>query len=229
MIRIASHDLKNPLAGIMGYIEMLRMDVIEKLTEKERGYLDKIEVAAKKMQRITTGILSLERIQQLSDQESHKVINLKKLVNQSVSEQMDFAVRSEQKVHRHLPEDDVYIQGDPLQMHEALSNLVQNAIKYTPKHGTVDVSIVVEKGIAKVRVVDTGYGIPKDQQDRLFSPFYRAKTTETRFIEGTGLGLHLVKNIIERHKGEMFFTSTYGKGSTFGFNIAVISSGMVGN
>jgi len=222
MIRIASHDLKNPLAGIMGYIEMLRMDVQDKLTEKERSYLDRVEVAAKKMERITTGILSLERIQQLSEQQSREVVNLRELVRKSVSEQMDFAVRSEQKLHRHLPEDSVAIQADPLQIHEAISNLVHNAIKYTPKHGEVNVSLEVADGIAKVRVADTGYGIPEDMQERLFSPFYRAKTSETRFIEGTGLGLHLVKNIVERHDGKMCFESVYGKGSTFGFDIPCI-------
>jgi signal transduction histidine kinase len=68
-------------------------------------------------------------------------------------------------------------------------------------------------------VRDTGYGVPDDQQERLFSPFFRARTTETRFIEGTGLGLHLVKNIILRHEGEMMFESVYGKGSVFGFDI----------
>lgn len=223
MIRIASHDLKNPLGGIMGYIELLRMEVQEKLTEKERSYLDRIEVAAKKMQRITTGILSLERIQQLSEQQTKEVIDLRELVRKSVSGQMDFAVRSEQKLHRHLPDNPVAIQADPLQIHEALSNLVHNAIKYTPRHGEVTVSLTVENGIAKVCVTDTGYGIPEEMQERLFSPFYRAKTRETRFIEGTGLGLHLVKNIIERHDGKMFFDSVYGAGSTFGFDIPVIS------
>lgn len=227
MIRIASHDLKNPLAGIMGYMEMFRMDVNERLTEKEQGYLDNIEKATKKMQRITTGILSLERIQQLSEQQSARAVNLRKLINLSVSENMDYAVRSEQTLQRHLPEDDVFILGDDLQIHEAISNLIGNAIKYSPKQGKVDVSLTVEKGVAKVRVLDTGYGIPKDQQARLFAPFFRAVTTETRFIEGTGLGLHLVKNIIERHNGKMIFESDYGKGSTFGFDIPLISQDLL--
>ncbi|MGJ3237504.1 MAG: PAS domain S-box protein [Anaerolineae bacterium] len=219
MIRIASHDLKNPLSAIMGYMEMLREDVNKKLNEKELGYLDKIEIAARKMQRITMGILSLERIQQFAEQQSHKIVNLKTLMARCVSDQADYAVRSEQKLHRHLPEDAVYVQGDPLQIHEAISNLVQNAIKYTPRHGTVHVYLTVTERSAQVRVIDNGYGIPDELQERLFSPFYRARTSETRFIEGTGLGLHLVKNIIERHDGSMLFESTYGEGSTFGFDL----------
>ena len=221
MIRIASHDLKNPLGGIMGYMQMLRMDAEHKLSEQERGYLDKIELATQKMERITKGILSLERIQQLSDEQTRESIDLKDLVYRSVSEHMDFAVGNEQQLKRHLPENKVLISADPLQIYEALSNLVHNAIKYTPRRGMVDVSLVVENDIAKVRVKDTGYGIPEHLQKRLFDPFYRAKTTETRFIEGTGLGLHLVKNIIERHHGKMVFESVYEEGSTFGFDIPI--------
>ncbi|MEM9950805.1 MAG: HAMP domain-containing sensor histidine kinase [Chloroflexota bacterium] len=228
MIRIANHDLKNPIAGIMGYMELLRFDIKDKLSESERAYLDKIDVAAKKMQRITSGILSLERIEQLKDQQNLKTVNLMSLVNQSVSEQMDYAVRSEQILYRHLPDDNIYVQGDPLQLHEAISNLVQNAIKYSPPQSHVHVTLDIVGQKARVIVEDNGFGIPEDQQERLFSPFYRVTTRETRFIEGTGLGLHLVKNIIERHSGEMIFESTYGEGSTFGFTIPLMLPSLVG-
>jgi len=77
---------------------------------------------------------------------------------------------------------------------------------------------VVER-TARVRVVDNGYGIPEDKQERLFQPFYRAKMQETESIQGTGLGLHLVKNIIERFSGTLVFKSIYKTGSTFGFDI----------
>src|SRR5690606_1697945 len=157
MIRIASHDLKNPLGGIMGYMQMLRLDAEEKLSEQERSYLDKIELATQKMERITKGILSLERIQQLSEQQTRESVDLKELVHKSVSEHMDFAVRNEQQLKRHLPEEAVFISVDSLQMYEAISNLVHNAIKYTPSHGKVDVSVKVENDIAMVRVKDTGY------------------------------------------------------------------------
>ena len=75
--------------------------------------------------------------------------------------------------------------------------------------------------MAVVTVEDTGYGIPESLQKRLFQPFYRAKTDETEHIEGTGLGLHLVKNIVERHNGQMIVHSVYGKGSIFGFMLPI--------
>jgi len=81
------------------------------------------------------------------------------------------------------------------------------------------VTLQRDGSFAEFRVTDTGYGIPEGQQQRLFSPFFRARSKETAQIEGTGLGLHLVKNIIERHNGQMIFASTYGQGSYFGFRL----------
>lgn len=219
MIRIASHDLKNPLAGVMGYVEMLQMDMGEKLTEKEKGYFQKIETAARKMQNITSSILSLERIQQLATQHARETVDLREMLRRSLGEQMDAVVRNGQTIESNLPDGEVIVQADPMQLHEAIFNLLNNAVKYTPREGKITVSLTVEKEVAQLRVRDTGYGIPEDQQERLFSPFFRARTNETRFIEGTGLGLHLVKNIIVRHEGEMVFESVYGEGSTFGFDI----------
>jgi PAS domain S-box-containing protein len=219
MIRIASHDLKNPLAGVMGYVEMLQMDMADKMSEKEKEYFQKIVTAARKMQMITSSILSLERIQQLATQHARETVDLREMLRRSIGEQMDAVVRNGQTLESNMPEGEVIVQADPMQLHEALFNLLNNAVKYTPREGKITVSLKVEKDIAQFRVRDTGYGVPDDQQERLFSPFFRAKTTETRFIEGTGLGLHLVKNIILRHDGEMMFESVYGEGSVFGFDI----------
>jgi PAS domain S-box-containing protein len=219
MIRIASHDLKNPLAGVMGYMEMLRMDIEDQLTPQQIGYLDRIDAAARKMQHITTGILSLERIRQLSERQTREAVDLNELLRRSIVEQMDFAVSKVQIVQHNLPEESVIVYVDPLQLYEALINIINNAIKYTPQEGFIDIDLWVENEIAKVRIRDTGYGIPEDQQARLFTPFFRARMNETKLIEGTGLGLHLVKNIIERHDGKMYFESRYGEGSIFGFDL----------
>jgi len=219
MIRIASHDLKNPLAAILGYVEMMAWDAEETLNATQRDYLHNIETAAKKMQRITSSILSLERIKQMAHQTSRERIDVAELVRRTVSEQMDFAVRFKHVINRDVPEERIEVAGDPIQLHEALSNIINNAIKYTPTNGQVDVTVRMNEDQVQIRVKDTGFGIPEEKQERLFAPFYRVKTSETKEIEGTGLGLHLVKNIIERHDGTMYFHSVYGEGSTFGFDL----------
>jgi PAS domain S-box-containing protein len=219
MIRIASHDLRNPLAGMMGYLEMLRWDIDSKIDESQSNYLDQIEKAARRMQTITTGILSLERIEQLAEQSADSMIDLAKLVRAVAQEQKPHALKKQQSYTQRISDKPVLISGDNYQMHEALTNLVYNAIKYTPEAGKIDIKLATEGDFVVFEVKDTGYGIPETQQERLFSPFFRAKMDETKDIEGTGLGLHLVKNIIERHGGIMAFESERGKGSTFGFQL----------
>jgi signal transduction histidine kinase len=113
----------------------------------------------------------------------------------------------------------VQIQGDRYLLPETVINLITNAIKYTGEGGHVSVKLHTENDRAVFEVEDTGFGIPEDQQANLFQPFFRAKTKETRSINGTGLGLHLVKSIIEHHRGQMRFHSIYGQGSTFGFDL----------
>jgi len=223
MIRIASHDLRGPLAAIMGYTEMLRWSD-EKFDKATRGYLQQIEQSARQMQRIISGILSLERIDEISRNELTDTLDLA-IVSHRVFDELRHALHLKHQEGtidvRHAP---IMIVGDVAQMHEAISNLLSNAIKYTPDEGHVTLTLEVVKGKAILKVEDTGYGIPEAQQARLFQPFFRAKTQETAGIEGTGLGLRLVKNIVERHGGRMIFHSTRGKGSMFGFEVDVVKN-----
>ena len=114
--------------------------------------------------------------------------------------------------------------GDPAQLREAIDNLIGNAIKYTPDNGAVRVRLEQNAGRVIFEVKDNGLGIPDDQQERLFQPFFRASNAKASTIEGTGLGLHLVKNIIERHGGKMRFKSVVGQGSLFGFELPPMRS-----
>ncbi len=218
MIRIASHDLRNPLAAILGYLEMLNWDM-EKVDKTHQGYLANIEEAARRMQKITSDILSLERIEETALQNTAEVFDINNLLQQTYNEHRPSAQLKHHKYEIQLPDTQVIVDADPIQLHEAIANLVGNAIKYTPDHGEVKLILDVVEKTARIRVVDTGYGIPEEKQERLFQPFYRAKMQETETIQGTGLGLHLVKNIIERFGGTLVFKSTYKQGSTFGFDI----------
>lgn len=218
MIRIASHDLKNPLAIIDGYLMILEGE--EALLPPDMaGMFDSMRRAVDRMNRILQDILSLERINERA-KGAYRVFDLAAAVTRAVDDYRDQAARKQQQfLYTPAAVPTVAVLGDEAQLYEAITNLISNAIKYTPEGGQIDVSLCVEASHAAFKVVDTGYGIPNEMQARLFQPFYRARTDETSDIEGTGLGLHLVKNIVERHNGTMIFSSVYGQGSTFGFRL----------
>jgi len=105
---------------------------------------------------------------------------------------------------------------------EVISNLITNAIRYTPEGGSVTVSASAKKDYVRVSVKDTGYGIGKEDLDRIFERFYRVKTDQTRFITGTGLGLAIVKSIVDAHNGLIEVESEIGQGSTFHVDLPVM-------
>jgi signal transduction histidine kinase len=222
MIRIAAHDLRNPLSLVSGYIELLKEDRAG-LNEDQYSFIEAIDKAQRKMFKIIDDILSLQRVEAAGEGKQCEEIDLAKLISDLYRGHEARAQQKNQTYELAVPETPVTVCVDAAQIREAIDNLINNAIKYTPASGTVKVSLKVANGKAVFNVDDTGLGIPEDQQARLFQPFFRASNAKMSQIEGTGLGLHLVKNIIERHGGQMRFHSILGQGSQFGFEIPVES------
>lgn len=215
MIRVAAHDLRAPLSIVMGYAGLLDGD---DLTPSQHDFVEQISAGAMRMERMIRDILSLERIEAYASGQQEPV-NLTPMVQKAFEERRLQAEQKDQTYSLTLPQQPVVVMGDAVQLREAVDNLIGNAIKYTPQSGHVMVRLT---DTGRFEVEDTGCGIPENQQKSLFSPFFRARTAETQNIEGTGLGLHLVKRIIERHKGKMHFRSEYGKGSVFGFQLEAL-------
>lgn len=219
MIRVAAHDLRNPLGVISGYTQMLGWELETQLSERHLDHLKMIKQSVERIDKITRDILTLERIEQMARGVLTETVDLRELVNQAVEEFRAPAREKGLDYQLAAPNHKVLVRGDAIFLRESLVNLLSNAIKYTPNGGRVCARLVVGQGSVVFEVEDTGYGIPEDKQCHLFQPFFRAASKETKTIKGTGLGLHLVRRIIERHNGQMRFTSVYGQGSTFGFEL----------
>ncbi len=219
MIRIANHDLKNPLSVLLGYLEIFHMDR-EKFEPLYQEAVDMMRRSADRMNQIMDDILTLERIEQRATGGTYTRLNVLTLVQQAMREYQPQAAAKLLNFQLEnptlVPESVI---GDAAELYEAIVNFISNAIKYTPEGGSVTVRLEESGETLRFEVQDTGYGIPEEQQAHLFQPFFRAGSAATREIEGTGLGLHLVKNIVERHGGTVHFRSLYGKGSTFGFQL----------
>ncbi|HEX2908647.1 MAG TPA: GAF domain-containing sensor histidine kinase [Phototrophicaceae bacterium] len=217
MIRIAAHDLRNPLTNILTAVELLRTDYPATLDEQQQMVFDILNQSVTRMRAITTNILSLEKIERSMQTSLQQVVDLA-VITTAVYREFERQAREKgQQLELHPAATAVSVRGDLAQLQEVVVNLVSNAIKYTPDGGRVTVSLAVTAEGAVFEVQDTGYGIREEDQSKLFQPFFRARTLETSQIDGTGLGLHLVNRIIIRHRGYMRFSSVYGQGSTFGF------------
>lgn len=225
MIRIAAHDLRHPISVIMGYLELLTQ-MNDNLTDSQRKYLQSIRTAANRANKMLSDILSLERIEEQALRGLQDAFNFHMMLGEVIAEYRDQALTRRQHIIIDVdPDDTPYdIVGDVSQMTEAIANLLSNAIKYTPDGGEITVRLTNNGSSLIFEVRDTGYGIAVDMQERLFRPFYRVKTTHTSHIEGTGLGLHLVKGIVERHGGSVIFRSVHGEGSTFGFRLPLVKT-----
>jgi len=219
MIRIGAHDLKDPLTSIVGYLELIKSEPDNQTVKEIQPYLDVIHRAAESIRPIVNDILSLDRIERMADEQTLEYFDIAETVKTAFNEASVRAANKEQVYILNISGENFTLCGDEVQIREAISNLISNAIKYTPSTGRIMAKLYHEESGIIFEVMDSGFGIPETMQAKLFQPFYRAKTSETRGTEGTGLGLYLVKGIVERHNGTMIVRSSYGKGSTFGFKL----------
>lgn len=215
MINMASHDLKNPLLQVKGYLDLLLKTLDVKLTEQQNEFVHRIQAGITRMNTLLEDILNLERIESHATTQLDNV-NLRLTLYEVAEAQRYQAELKNQNFSIELDSTDAFLQGNEVQLQQAFTNFVNNAVKYTPEGGDVYVRSRLEDGEFHFEVQDSGFGIPKDRQDKLFERFYRARTPGTEDIPGTGLGLSLVKSVIERHGGGVWFRSEEGNGSTFG-------------
>lgn len=219
MIRVAAHDIRSPLGVISGYVTIMQEDMGER-GEQYRPFFNSIFRAIERMEQMTADILSLERIH-ASNELNYERVSLTELAARAYTDHRDHALIKQLTYEYIAEKGEITVRGDPVQLYEAIANLISNAIKYTPS-GRVVVRLSTAEQHARFQVEDTGFGIPLEAQAQLFEPFHRVKTEDTQSIDGTGLGLYLVKGIVDRHKGQMHFSSEPGRGSVFGFKLPLL-------
>jgi signal transduction histidine kinase len=214
ILRMATHDLKNPLGRIM-----LQADLIEAeglLETKAQIRLHDIQRATREMQEIIRGVLELEQLRTASAASATLArFDLSMLLVEVASQYESAMSERRQDFDLVLPPTPIMIVGSERQLAQAVGNLLSNAIKYSPEGGAISLRLYANPQIVRIEVQDTGYGIPQAAQAQLFTEFYRVKTEATANIEGTGLGLSLVKTVVDLHKGRVWFESVEGQGSTF--------------
>lgn len=216
MLHMLTHDLKNPVNIIWGYIDLLRIDSQSNQPTDQR-FIDGILRALHRMDALINETLQAERFMAAGEPRPIKVFSPKAIIEEAIDDNKDAAANKQIDLLQHISTELADVEGVAVQIREVMNNLINNAIKYTASGGKVNIHAEQKDGKFRFYVVDTGIGIPKEMQPSLFKEFYRASRPEIKEIAGTGLGLSLVKTIIENHGGDVWFESEAGKGSTFGF------------
>lgn len=215
MLRLASHDLRSPLALIISYCELMLLEIPAALPDLLQ-YADIIRQSAEKMKLLLDAVLHVERFRTIP-LDLQRAVDPVDLIETVVDTMRVLAVQKEQHLTMNLQPHLGILSVDPVLIQEAMENLIGNAIKYTPARGRITIRAYVEDNRFHFVVEDTGIGIGAAHLPHIFEAFYRAKQPGTETIEGTGLGLSLVKAAVERHQGEVWVESEVGKGSRFGF------------
>jgi len=220
-----SHELKTPLSSITAYSEMLADgEAGDEKTLKE--FCSVIQSQAQRLNRLIEDILNVSRIESGLIKVDKKPLSLTILIEEQLK--MIKSAANEKNIAIVAPNPIVFDQvyADKDMVSQVVVNLLSNAVKYTPAGGSIKIKIDVDQNtnLARVSVTDTGVGIPKDEVERVFDKFYRVSANEKQ-AKGTGLGLNLVKQIVEKvHNGLVFVTSEVGVGSTFGFELPLATS-----
>lgn len=227
MLHMLTHDLKNPLNIIWGYLDLLRIDSQQKLPADPR-FVDGILRALHRMENMIEETLSAERMMSIGQQKPYRYFAPEPIIHEAIDSLQELADKKALEIIKDIQPNLAEIFGDPFQLRETMTNLISNAIKYTPEAGMVMIHADCDETRFNFFVRDNGMGIPEELQGQLFSRFYRALRPATKDIAGTGLGLSLVKNAVERHRGQVWFESREGEGSTFGFWIPLARSSTSG-
>ncbi len=215
-VSLASHQLRTPLSTVSWYAEMLLSGDAGVVTPDQKKYLEEIYHGNQRMVELVNTLLDVSRIELGTLIIESKPTNIIKLAENVIDEQK---LQIDEKKIKLLPlfEKNIpLIVTDPKLLRMVIQNLLSNAVKYTPISGNIKISIALyNKNNVLIKIHDTGYGIPKNQQNKIFTKLFRADNVIGKDTEGTGLGLYIAKSIVEQSGGEIWFESDENKETTF--------------
>ncbi len=223
-ISLASHQLRTPLSSIKTYSHMLVDGYMGSITPAQKKSLRTIIGASNRMNELISTLLNITRMESGTIRVTPKYVRVDALAQEAMQEVSLLAADRSISISVRIGKGSMGVRTDPLLFKEILINLATNAIKYTPEGGSVMLKVNRRGDSVVASVTDTGWGIPVAAQKEIFSKFFRAQNIVKRETTGTGLGLYLVKGLVDALEGKIWFKSEEGKGTSFSVSLDAIKS-----
>jgi PAS domain S-box-containing protein len=223
-VSMVAHEIKSPLNSILMQLKVVMDGLAGDLTEKQKEILFRMSDKIKALTMLSSDLLDLSKIESGLINQEKEEFNVVELVKRQVDFYADQAKSRSQELAMSEGAPSIRIVGNKTNIEEVVSNLITNAMRYTPEGGKIHLAVGKDKNYARIQVSDTGFGIAEEDLTRIFDRFYRVKNEKTRFINGTGLGLAIVKSIVEAHQGSITVASKVGQGSVFTVLLPITSS-----
>lgn len=217
---IATHELKNPVAAMRGYLYMIKDERFGPMPVKMKDSIEQIDASNQQLVQLVNDLLQIARTEARTIKIKTQPVSSCKIA-EAVIESLKPLAKQKNLELVHKCEKEEIVLADPDRLKEILNNLISNAIKYSDK-GTVSISHSPDERREKylvIHVTDQGIGIPEKDQAKIFTRFFRSEEEAAKGIPGTGLGLFIVKQLVEKMDGKIWFTSKVGEGSTFSFSL----------
>lgn len=215
-VNMASHELKTPLTSMKLYIEILLLQLKQSPNENALKAIHRIKSQTDKLQELVSDLLDVSRLQTGKLQFSKETFDLAALVQETVDVLQETAPDHKFIVKK---KGNILVYADRFRVYQVVTNLITNAVKYSPQDTKIIVSISTSMSRAIVSVEDFGIGIEKDQRKKVFDRLYQVHDPHTKAFSGLGMGLYISKEIIKRHRGKIWVEGEKGKGSTFFFTL----------
>jgi len=220
-VSLASHQLKTPLSTINWYSEMLLDEDAGKLKKKQKEFLGQIYTGNKRMVELVNALLNVSRLELGTFMIEPEFCSLKEIAKLAVSDVLPHMQEKNQILEEKYAENLDVANVDKKLIDIIIQNLLSNAMKYTPEKGKIKLSISKDENYFVISVTDTGMGIPVADQGKIFTKFFRADNVRMSDVTGTGLGLYMVKSILEQSGGEILFNSKENQGTVFFVKIPI--------
>ncbi|MGD6896841.1 hybrid sensor histidine kinase/response regulator [Bacillus infantis] len=220
-VSTVSHELRTPLASILGFTELMLNRELK--PDKQKKYLTTIYNEARRLTSLINDFLDVQRMEAGKQTYEKKYLRLLPIIEQVIEKQQINTDIHKIKIDDRSIGNDVIL-GDKSKVEQVFTNLISNAVKYSPGGGDIIIRLYQEDKSVLAEVEDKGLGIPEDALDKLFTKFYRVDNSDRRRIGGTGLGLSIVQEIMKAHSGSISVASSYGKGSIFTLSFPLIET-----